>query len=148
MLGFALEVDGDAGVIEGAGFGVELEVADETGAEAVSAVGGEHRLQPLGREDEIVVEQGEKLAAGERGAGVVGGGIAEIFRLQDDADGGVGGEGGEPRAGAVGAAVVDEDDLVGEAGRERRAERGEHRPREGEAVEERNEKRNRHGARR
>lgn len=148
VFGFALGVDGDAGVIEGAGGGVELEVADETGAWAVGAVGGEHRLKPVGREDEIVVEQGEKLAAGERGSGVIGGGVAEIFRLQDDADGGVGGEGGEPGAGAVGAAVVDENDLVGEAGGKRRAERGEHRLREGEAVVEWNEERDRHARRR
>ena len=143
-----MEVDRDAGVVEGAGGGVELEIADEAGAVAIGAVGGEHGLKPAWSEDEIVVEQGEKLTAGNGGTGVVGGGVAEVFALEDDTDRGIGREGGEPRTGAIGAAVVDENDLVGESGGERRAQRGEHRLRKGEAVIERDEKRDRHGARR
>ena len=146
MLGLALEVDRDAGVIEGAGGGVELEIADEAGAVAVGAVGGEHGLKPAWSENQVVVEQGEKLTAGDGGTGVVGGGVTEVFALEDDADRGIGREGGEPRTGAVGAAVVDENDLVGESGGERRAKRGQHRLREGEAVVERDEKRDRHVA--
>lgn len=92
MLGLALEVDRDAGVVEGAGGGVELEIADEAGAVAVGAVGGEHGLKPAWSENQVVVEQGEKLTAGDGGAGVIGGGVAEIFALEDDADRGIGRE--------------------------------------------------------
>lgn len=112
VLGLALEVDKNAGVIEGAAGGVNLEIADKPGARAVGAVGGEERLKPAGGEDEIVVEEDEELAAGDGGAGIVGGGVAEVLLVEHDADDGIGGEGFEPGTGAVGAAVVDEDDLV------------------------------------
>ena len=112
VLRFAFEVNADAGVIDEARGGVDLDVAYETRARAVSAVRGEHRLKPLGCEDQVVVEQGQKFAPREGGAGVIGGGEAGVFLVQDDADDGIGGEGGEPRAGAIGAAVVDENDLV------------------------------------
>ena len=123
-----------------------MEIADEAGAVAIGAVGGEHGLKPAWSEDQVVVEQGEKLTAGNGGTGVVGGGVAEVFALEDDTDRGIGREGGEPRTSVIGTAVVDENDLVGESGGERRAQRGEHRLREGEAVVERDEKRDRHVA--
>ena len=145
MLGFAFEVDADAGVIDEAGGGVELDVANETGARAVGVVSSEDGLKPVRREDQVVVEQGEKFTASEGGAGIIGGGEAGVFLVQNDADDGIGGEGGEPSAGAIGAAVVDENDLVGQSARERGAQRREHRLRVGEAIIERDEKRNLHG---
>jgi hypothetical protein len=145
VLGLAFEVDEYAGVIEGAGGGVDLEIADQSGAFAVSAVGGEHGLEPAGREDQVVVEEGEKFAAGDGGAGIVGAGVTEVALVEDDANGGIASERVEPSAGAVGATVVNEDDLVREAGREGGVERGEHRLGEGEAIVEGDDERDRRG---
>ena len=116
MDGFALLIDDDAGVVDDAGAGIELDVADEAGAVGEGAVGAEEGFEPVGEEDEIVVEEGEEVATGDRDGAIVGGGVTQIAVVQDDAK--RRGEGGQPGTGVVGAAVVDEDDFVGEAGGE------------------------------
>ncbi len=115
--GFALLIDDDAGVVDGARAGVELKVADEAGAVGERAVGAEHGFEPAREENEIVVEEGEHVAAGVGDGAVVGGGVTEIAIVEDDAKRWA--EGAEPSARSVGAAVVDENDFVRETGGER-----------------------------
>ena len=115
--GFALGADDDPGVIDDAGAGVELDVADQAGAVGERAVGAEQGLEPLREENQVVVEEREEVAAGDRDGAVVGGGVTEIAVVEDDAK--RRGEGREPGTGVVGAAVVDENDFVGETGGER-----------------------------
>ena len=135
VLGLALEVDDDAGVVDGAGGEGALHVADHAGARAEATGEDEHRLKPAREQREVVVEEGEIFAAREGGAGVIGGSVAPIFRLEDNANlGGSGGEGGEPVASAVGATVVHEDDLVVEGGGRGGLERPPHGLRERQAI--------------
>lgn len=115
--GFALLIDDDAGVVDSTGAGVELNVADEAGAVGERAVGAEHGFEPAREENEIVIEEGEHVAAGVGDGAVVGGGVTEIAIVEDDAERRA--EGAEPSARSVGAAVVDENDFVREAGGER-----------------------------
>ena len=115
--GFALLIDDDAGVVDGTRAGVELNVADEAGAVGERAVGAEHGFEPAREENEIVIEEGEHVAAGVGDGAVVGGGVTEIAIVEDDAERRA--EGGQPGTGVVGAAVVDENDFVREAGGER-----------------------------
>ena len=115
--GFALLINDDAGVVDRARAGVDLKVADEAGAVGERAVGAEHGFEPAREEDEVVIEEGEKVAASEGEGAVVGGGVAEITVVQDDAEGW--GQRGEPSARLVGTTVIDENDFVREAGGER-----------------------------
>lgn len=115
--GFALLIDDDAGVVDGTGAGVELNVADEPGAVGERAVGPEHGFEPPREENEIVVEEGEHVAAGVGDGAVVGGGVTEIVVVEDDAE--RRSECAEPRTRSVGATVVDENDFVRETGGER-----------------------------
>ncbi len=110
MLHLAFDVEEHAGVIHGAGVDAALDVAHEARARPERAVGSEHGLKPAGGENEIVVEQGEELAAGEGNAAVVGGGVAEVAFVEHDLE--RRGQRGEPGAGAIRAAVVHDDDLV------------------------------------
>src|SRR5688500_16972122 len=55
--------DNEARVVDRAGAGIELDITDQSGAVAQRRVRGEHRLEPAGQEDQIVVEQREKLAS-------------------------------------------------------------------------------------
>lgn len=116
MDGLALLVNNDAGVVDDAGASVELDVADEAGAVGQRTMGTEHGLQPMGQEDQVVIEESEKFAAGECAGAVVGTGVAEIAFIEDDTEGR--GERREPGARIVGAAVVDENDFVREGGGE------------------------------
>ena len=117
MDGFALLIDDDAGVVDGTGAGVELNVTDEPGAVGEGAVGAEHGFEPPREENEIVVEEGEHVAAGVGDGAVVGGGVTEIVVVEDDAE--RRSECAEPRTRSVGATVVDENDFVRETGGER-----------------------------
>lgn len=114
MDGFALGIDDDAGVIDFAGAGVELDIADEPGTVGERTVGGEQGLEPAGKEDEVVVEEGQELTLSEGGSTIVGAGVAEIAVVEDDAE--RSGERGEPLAGAIGATIVDENNLVAQGG--------------------------------
>ena len=115
--GFALLINDDAGVVDRARAGVDLKVADEAGAVGERAVGAEHGFEPAREENEIVIEEGEHVAAGVGDGAVVGGGVTEIAVVEDDAERRA--EGAEPSARGVGATVVDENDFVREAGGER-----------------------------
>ena len=112
---FALSIDDDAGMIDGSGAGIELDIADETGAFPQGAARPKHRLEPAGKEDQIVVEQDEIRAAGQSGRAIVGAGVAEVALVENDAK--RRGQGGKPLARAIGAAVVNEYNLMPETGR-------------------------------
>ena len=113
MDGIAAVAEDDPGVINLAGSGVELEIADDTGVRIPSEC-GEQRFEPAGGEHEIVVEEREKFTLGDAGGAIVGGGVAEVAVVQEDDVGRR--EGGEKVPGCGAGAVVDEDDLVGETG--------------------------------
>ena len=105
--------------------GVDLHVADQSGAVAEATVDGEHGFQPARGEDQVVVEQGHHVLGGRGDAAVVRPGVAEIALVEQHAAPTA--ERREPVASAVGAAVVDEDDLVIETNRERCLQAGQHR---------------------
>ena len=113
MDGVAAVAEHDAGVVDGAGGGVELDVADDPGA-GLEGEGGEQGLEPAGFEDQVVVEQGEEFALGDLGGAVVGGGVAAVAVVAEDNVGW--GEFAEEVAGFVGGTIVDEDDLVVDGG--------------------------------
>ena len=84
-------------------------------AEMGAAVEGiEEGREGAGLEGHVVVEEEEAGVAGEADAPVDGDGEGERGVAVFDSDVWMGG--GEPVAGAVGGAVVDDDELVGEGG--------------------------------
>ena len=134
---FPLSRDTDAGVVKRAVIGAILDVADQTGAPAETGVGGEHRLKPARGEHEVVVEQRQELAAGDGRAAIIGGGETEVALVEHDAKRRVA-QGRQPVTRAVGTAVVDQNDFVGETGRKRGLQARHHRLRERQAVVEGN----------
>lgn len=109
---------------------------------------GEHGLEPARSEDEIVVEENDEFSSGDGGSVVVGGGVAEITIMQNEADLRIGAKRFKPGAGAVTAAVVDEDDFVSQVGRKAGAERSQHRLREWQAIVEGDDEADLHGVKR
>ena len=104
----------------------------------------EHALQPARAENEVVVEQREVATVREGDSAVVGGSVAEIALVKDHAERRR--EGRKPVAGAVGAAVVNEDNFVSEPGGQSWAQTLDARAREREIVEKRYNKRDLHAA--
>lgn len=150
MLGFAFRIDEHAGVIDGAGAGIALDIADHACAVAKVGVRSEHRFEPTWREHEIVVQQAKKAAAGDSCTAIVGGGVAEISLVENDADVGslalaAPAKVFKPGAGAVGATVVDQNYFVGEISRERGLQASDAGLGEREAVVERNDEADLHG---
>jgi hypothetical protein len=139
----AFGIHNDAGVIDYAGGDGALHVADNAGG-GMSRECGEHRVQPPRREDQVVVEEDEKVAGGGFGGTIVTRRVAEVAVVEEYAETVLIFLRAQPVARAVSAAVVDEDDLVVEVCGKGGLQGGEHRLREGEAVVERNEKRDAH----
>ena len=115
IFGRGLREDGLAGLLA-ADAGREADLrggAEEVGDLVEGALqGGEE----AGLEQHVVVEQADVRAAGAGDAAVDGAGEGERGGGVDDFDLRVGG--GEPGGGVVGAAVIDDDDLVGGLGEE------------------------------
>ena len=60
----------DSGVIDFAGFGVELDVPHDAGT-GMACENGEHRFEPAGLQHKIVVEKREKFASGDARSAIV-----------------------------------------------------------------------------
>ena len=89
---------------------IALDVADDARiGELIERA--QHRRQPTGRENEIVVEQAEDFGVGDSGRGVVARGVAASGFIQNDTERQVG-QSGEILARPVRAEIIDEDDLV------------------------------------
>ena len=105
--------NGFAGFLAADAFGEEdLSGGAEEMGDAVEGI--EQGREEAGLEGHVIVEEEEVGVAGEADAAVDGDGEGERGVAVFDGDGGMGG--GEPVAGAVGGAVVDDDELVGEGG--------------------------------
>lgn len=110
-----------------------LQITHDPRLAASALQGFEHRLQPAGGEEEIVVEEGEQIAAGQASACVVRGGVAEVAVIQEGLDSVIV-QGAQPLTRSIAGAVVDQDDFVIESCWERGSQGDEHRLGLGEVV--------------
>ena len=113
MNGIAAITENDAGVIHFARISGELNIPDQAGSRIMREC-GDHRLEPAGLKDQVVVEQGEEFALSDARSAVVGGGVAEIALVQQDNMRGR--QFAEKIAGAVRGSVIDQNDFVRETG--------------------------------
>src|SRR4051812_22569580 len=78
VLGLSLVVEENSHVVDRPGVSVALDITDDASSRAELAVGRQHRLQPVWREHEIIVQQEQEIPSGDRGTAVIRGGVAEI----------------------------------------------------------------------
>ncbi len=110
---FALRSDHQARMVQCAVVDPQLQIADGAKPEVLLKP-GEHRFQPSGQQDEIIVEENQELPGCGVSPAVAGRGKAEIVFVKNCAAGWL--ERLNPFASAVGTAVVHQNDLMVGAG--------------------------------
>ena len=114
--GVALRGEDDAGVVEAAVADEFLRVADHADLFPAFVEDGEHGAEPVALDEDVVVEEAKVFTSGFAGGEVVVDGVAFAFVVEK---GPVGrSKGAKEGWGVVGAAIVHEDDFVGEPARE------------------------------
>src|SRR4051812_39497883 len=110
VLGLSLVIKKNSRVVDRASASVALDITDDASSKAKLPVGRQHRLQPVWREHEIIVQQEQEISSGDRGTAVVRGGVAEIRFVENNAVSRA--EAGQPQTRSIRAAIVDENDLM------------------------------------